>query len=149
MREGGVQRLIWLAVADVSRLFRINTGQAWLSGAGPVKRLPDGSVVVPAARPVALGLGMPDNKPLVGASDLQGWTSVTITPEMVGCKVAVYTAIECKESGGGRRSDAQENFIMQLRAAGGIAGFASSPEEARALVAAYQPSARLLKKEVT
>lgn len=141
MREGTVQRAIWLGLARASRLFRVNTGQAWLSGLGQrgVSRLEDGSVLIRAARPIALGLGMPDGKPLGGASDLQGWSSVLITPEMVGCKVAVFTAIECKESGGGRKSDDQRNFIDQVRLAGGIAGFASSVEEALSIVSGYRP----------
>lgn len=32
----------------------------------------------------------------VGSSDLIGWTTIKITPEMVGQKVAVFTAIEVK-----------------------------------------------------
>jgi hypothetical protein len=147
MRENNVQRRAWLALAKLSRVFRVNTGRAWLSGAGPVQRLTDGSVVVPAARPVALGLGMPDGKPLVGTSDLLGWTSVTITPDLVGCRVAVFTAIETKESGGGHQRPEQKNFIDQVRLAGGIAGFASSPEEAVAVVEGFQPPL-LLKKDV-
>lgn len=139
MREGNVQRTIWLALGRVAVLFRINTGIGWVSGAGEVRRLSDGSVLVPAARPVPLGLGMPDGKPVVGASDLQGWTSVTVTPEMVGRKVAIYTAIECKRTTGGRKSDDQRHFVDRVRAAGGISGFASSDTEARAIVAAYQP----------
>lgn len=141
MREGTVQRAIWLALASLSRLFRINTGQAWMSNLGPrgVQRLTDGSVVIHAARPVALGLGMPNGKPLVGASDLQGWTTVRITPEMVGGRVAVFTAIECKESSGGQRRPDQVNFVDQIRIAGGIAGFASSSEEALSIVKGYRP----------
>lgn len=144
MREGTVQRSIWLGLGHLSRLFRINTGQAWMSGLGPtgVQRLNDGSVVIQAARPVALGLGMPNGKPLVGASDLQGWTSVVITPDMVGCTVAVFTAIECKATDGGRRSDDQKNFVAQVQLAGGIAGFASSTEEAAAIVTSYRPQKR-------
>lgn len=148
MRESSVLRSAWLALAACSRMFRLNTGQAWVSGAGPVQRLKDGSVVVPAARPVALGLGMPDGKPLVGASDLIGWTDVVITPEMVGCKVAVITCIETKESGGGRKSDVQRNFIDQVRAAGGIAGFASSADEAKSIVTSYRPPMSMIKKSV-
>lgn len=148
MRESSVQRSIWLALGRISSLFRVNTGRAWLSGGGPVKRMPDGSVIVPAARPVALGFGKPDGSPLVGASDLHGWTSVLVTPAMVGCRVAVYTAVEAKESGGGRHTPEQKNFVDQVRLAGGIAGFAASPEEAVALVSGYQPPLFLIKKDV-
>lgn len=139
MREGTVLRSAWLALGRRSVLFRVNTGQAWVSGAGPVRHLQDGSAVVPAARPVAMGFGKPDGKPLVGASDLNGWTSQVVTPEMVGCTVAVYTAIETKESNGGRKRPEQVNFVDQVKAAGGIAGFASSAEEALAVVASWRP----------
>lgn len=147
MRENPIMRGAWLALAQLSRLFRVNTGQAWLSGMGPsgVQRMSDGSVVIQAARPVSLGLGMPNGKPLVGASDLQGWTPMTITPDMVGCRVAVFTAIETKASAGGRKTDDQRNFIDQVRLAGGIAGFASSPEEAVSIVEGYRPQKRLSK----
>lgn len=135
--ESTVQRQIWLALGAACRLFRVNTGKAWLSGAGPAKRLQDGSVVVPAARPVALGFGLPNGDPLVGASDLCGWTPVVITPEMVGKTVPVFTAIETKRSKGGKASDAQINFVQQVTAAGGIAGVANSPEAARDIVASW------------
>ena len=36
----------------------------------------------------------------VGSSDLIGFKSVTITPEMVGQKVAIFTAIEVKTESG-------------------------------------------------
>lgn len=139
MREKVVLRSAWLALGALSRVFRVNTGTAWLSGAGPVQRLQDGSVLVPAARPVALGLGMPDGKPLVGTSDLLGWTTVTVTPEMVGCRAAIFTAIETKETGGGKKRDEQRNFVDQVRLAGGIAGFAASAEEAVSIVRGYRP----------
>lgn len=145
MKESSVMRLAWLALGASSRLFRVNTGQAWVSGMGPagVQRQSDGSVVIHSARPIAMGLGMPDGKPLVGAGDLEGWTTIVITPEMVGCKVAVFTSIETKESGGGRKSGSQRNFIDQVRAAGGIAGFASSADEAVSIVTAYRPIDRV------
>jgi hypothetical protein len=146
VREGSVQRRVWLALGRICALFRLNTGQAWVSGGGPVQRLADGSVLVPAARPVALGLGKPDGKPLVGAADLIGWTSMTITPDMVGCRVAVFTALEVKETAGGRKRDEQRNFIDQVRLAGGIASFVSSPEEAEHVVCGFR--APLIKKDV-
>ena len=132
--EGTVQRRVWLSLGAVCRLFRVNGGKGWLSGAGPVKRLHDGSVLVPAGRPVALGFGQPNGDPLVGASDLCGWTKVIVTPEMVGHSIAVFTAIETKRSRGGKVSDDQINFVDQVQRSGGIAGIANSPEAARAII---------------
>lgn len=132
MRESNVLRAAWLAVAELgTTLFRVNTGKAWV---GKAIRQPDGNVLIIGGRPVALGFGMPNGDPLVGTSDLIGWTTVEITPEMVGRRVAVLTAIETKESGGGDKREGQVNFIKRVREAGGIAGFASSPAAAQALV---------------
>ena len=141
--EGSVQRMIWVAVAATTILFRVNTGRAWLSGLGPpgVRKLTDGSVHVQAARSIALGFARPDGETVTGTPDLIGWTPVVITPDMVGCRVAVYTAIETKKTKGGRTSDDQVNFIQQVRKAGGIAGVANSPEAAREIVEGYRPPA--------
>lgn len=139
--ESNVQRLVWVAVAATTILFRVNTGRAWLSGMGPagVRKLTDGSVHIQAARPIAMGFSRTNGDPVKGTSDLNGWTSVVITPAMVGCRVAVYTAIETKRSKGGRTSDDQQNFIDQVTKAGGIAGVANSAEAARAIVSDYRP----------
>jgi hypothetical protein len=132
MRESNVLRATWLAVAALGcTLFRVNTGKGYV---GKGVRQPDGNVLVIGGRPVALGFGMPNGDPLVGTSDLIGWTTVEITPEMVGHHVAVFTAIETKESGGGNKREEQINFVDRVRAAGGIAGFANSPAVAQGLV---------------
>lgn len=132
MRESNVLRSAWLAVAALgTTLFRVNTGKAWV---GRGVRQPDGNVIVIGGRPVALGFGMPNGDPLVGTADLNGWTTMEVTPEMVGRKIAVYTALETKESSGGQQRKEQINFIQRVRQAGGIAGFASSPAAAQAII---------------
>lgn len=128
MRESNVLRSVWLAAGRACTLFRVNTGKAWVSGAGKVTRLADGSVIVPAARPVALGFGMPDGAPLVGASDLCGWKTVIVTSEMVGKPVAVFCAVECKTETGKVRPE-QVQFIKNVQRAGGIAGFVRCAED--------------------
>ena len=132
--ESVVQRKAWLLLGRFCTLFRLNSGKAWLSGAGPAQRLQDGSVLIPAGRPVALGLALTNGDPVVGQSDLFGWHVVEITPDMVGTKVPVVTAIETKRSSGGRKRDGQINFANQIDNAGGISGFASSPEEAKQII---------------
>lgn len=136
--ESSVQRMIWLAVGARSVMFRLNTGKAWV-GNGPPRRNPDGSATLFGARPVALGFSLPNGDPVVGASDLIGWTPVKITAEMVGSTVAVMTAIEAKRSDGGKASSDQQNFIARLRAAGGIAGVANTPAIAQSLINDYVP----------
>ena len=132
--ESVVQRRAWLLLGRFCTLFRLNSGKAWLSGAGPAQRLQDGSVLVPAARPIALGLALTNGDPVVGQSDLLGWHSVVVTQEMVGTKVAVVTGIETKRTKGGHKREGQINFANQLEIAGGISGFASSPEEAKQII---------------
>lgn len=136
MNENNVQKRIWLGLASVSTLFRLNTGKGWISNLGPkgVIWQDDGSIRMLAPRPVALGFGLVNGDPVVGACDLPGWTTVTITADMVGREVAVFTSIEVKKSEGGRTTKEQANWRDRVRQAGGIAGVAASPEEAKAVV---------------
>lgn len=143
MRESNVQRHVWAALSAFVRqavlrvtLWRVNTGTAWVGSGKPVRNQ-DGSVTLAGARPITLGFGMVNGKPVVGTSDLCGLTSVVVTPQMVGTTVAVFTAIETKESGGGRTSGDQLHFIDFVRKAGGIAGVAYTPAVAQSIVADY------------
>lgn len=137
--EGTVQRKIWLSLGTVCRLFRLNTGRAWLSNMGPagVQKLSDGAVLIKSARSIAIGFAAPSGDPVEGASDLNGWTTVEVTPEMVGKRVAIYTAIETKATKGGKKREGQINFCDQVNAAGGIAGFANSDEAAHGIVESW------------
>lgn len=137
--ENPIQRRAWLRVARTSVMFRLNGGRAWLSNLGGkagVIRLTDGSVKILAPRPIAIGLGLVNGDPVVGPGDLIGRTTITITPEMVGKKVAVFTSLEAKKPVGKRRPE-QISWDEQTRAAGGISGFFTSEEEAEAIVADY------------
>jgi len=65
------------------------------------------------------------------SSDLIGVTSVVITPDMIGQKVAIFTAVEVKRkdwkpSQSDKRQIAQQNFIDFIKSKGGIAGFVNS-----------------------
>lgn len=84
--------------------------------------------------PVRYGLGNISKKhnAKIKSSDEIGWTPVTITPEMVGKTIAVFTAIEIKTDKfsirdsyrEGSREQAQLNFINIVKEQHGIAGFA-------------------------
>lgn len=65
-----------------------------------------------------------------GTSDLIGWVERTITPEMVGERVAVFASIEIKRENGGRLTELQRRFLERVKRAGGIAGVARSEREA-------------------
>lgn len=81
---------------------------------------------------IAYGLGSHGGHVLKGPSDLIGWRTITITPDMVGQQVAVFAAIEVKDKG--RATPEQLNFIAQVQAAGGLAGVARSTDEARSIL---------------
>ena len=69
-----------------------------------------------------------------GSADLIGWRTVTITPDMVGHRLAVFTSIEVKTPTGRVRPD-QAAWMGAVQAAGGIAGIARSVDDATAILA--------------
>jgi len=95
-------------------------------------------------RPIRYGLAN-DSKRMneeVKSSDLIGITPITITPEMVGKTIAIFTAIECKAEGfkfnrRDKRQVAQKKYIDVVSGMGGIAGFASSIYEYQTIVYNY------------
>ena len=108
--EQQIQQHIRLALSrGPVRLYRNNTGT-----------LRDAN-----GRPVQFGLA-------VGSADLIGWTTRTITPDMVGQQVAVFTSIEAKSASGRLRPE-QQQWLDAVQAAGGIAGVARSVEDAARL----------------
>lgn len=120
MNPHDLHKLIQLRLSKGdTRLFRHNVGLAWQ---GTLTRHEGGTVTLVNARPLHAGL-------VKGGSDLLGWRTVTVTPDRVGKKLAVWAAIECK-TGSGRLTAEQRNFIEQVRGAGGRAGEARSVEDA-------------------
>ena len=119
MNEAELQRRLMMALSTAgTRVFRNNVGQAWAGTAELCRSSPrtvtlyPGDVVIRNARPLHAGL-------CVGSSDLIGWNTVQITPEMVGRKVAAFTAVEVKTTTG-RLTGPQEIFLNTVRSAGGI-----------------------------
>lgn len=108
--ETEIQQRVRLAVGALPgfRLWRNNSG-----------KLPDPRT----GRWVQFGVASP------GGSDLIGYRTIEITPDMVGRKVAVFTAIEVKTATG-RATPEQRRFIDHIRAAGGIAGIVRTTAEA-------------------
>jgi hypothetical protein len=86
------------------RLFRNNVGLAMT---------PDGS-------PIRYGL-------CTGSSDLVGWKTVIITPDMVGKKLAQFVAIEVKTTT--KLSPEQAKFLEQVNKMGGIGKVLYSEDE--------------------
>ena len=107
MSEQQIQQEIRLAVSKGdTRVFRNNTG----------------TLRDQHGRPVSFGLAR-------GSADLIGWRTVTITPDMVGQRIAVFTSIEVKTPTG-RVKPEQQQWLDAVQAAGGIAGVARSVEDA-------------------
>lgn len=126
MTEADVLRAIITALGALPdvRIFRNHVGAGWTG------RLVAGSgrrVVLEDARHCTFGLAP-------GSPDLIGWRSVTVTPEMVGRRVARFVAIEAKARG--RLTQGQDSFIAIAGAMGAIAGVARSADDARALIEA-------------
>jgi len=65
----------------------------------------------------------------IGSSDLIGIRPITVTSDMIGHTVGVFTAIEVKTPKGKPTED-QINFIQRVKDLGGFAGVARSVEEA-------------------
>jgi hypothetical protein len=105
------------------RLFRNNVGSAFL---GPYV-WSDGAVVIAKPQRVTYGL-------CEGSSDLIGWRSRTITPDMVGQKFAQFVAIEVK-SAVGRATKTQVAFVDTVKKAGGLAGIAKTELDAVCILA--------------
>lgn len=76
---------------------------------------------------------------IVKSSDLIGITPVTITPDMVGQVIGVFTAIETKPTGwhlipSDDRGLAQQKFHDIVKKAGGFAGFATCVKDFRNII---------------
>jgi hypothetical protein len=112
-----------------ARLFRQNTGLAWVGKVMHIRRaktvaVKPGDVVIRGARPFRSGRK--------GMADLGGWMPVEVTPDMVGKTIAVYAQVEVKTTD--RPSPEQLQWIEMVRGAGGIAGIAHDEVELREIL---------------
>lgn len=130
MNETAAQQRIRLEAAQLNvSLWRNNSGACY-----------DDS-----GRLIRYGLGNDSAKvnKVIKSPDLIGLAPRLITPDMVGSVFGVFVAVECKEPGWRRsygtgdkaeREAAQERFINLVTANGGVAGFATTPAELRAIL---------------
>jgi hypothetical protein len=68
-----------------------------------------------------------------GSADLIGWRTVTIGPEHIGQRLAVFTSIEVKTPTGRVRPE-QQAWLGVVQDAGGFAGIARSVPDALQIV---------------
>lgn len=119
IRESDIQNRILIELSKQGTVaFRINAGSFW---AGEIMSNKDNMLLMKNPRKIQ---GAPE-----GTSDIIGVTTVTVTPEMVGQRVGVFTAIEVKKPGENPKAH-QKNFLKNMRDRGAIAGVARSPEDA-------------------
>tara|TARA_A100001037_G_scaffold271616_1_gene267245 strand:- start:88 stop:486 length:399 start_codon:yes stop_codon:yes gene_type:complete len=111
--ETKLQQEIRLALGTIPslRLFRNQVGQ-----------LPDPRT----GRYVQFGLAK-------GSSDLVGFKTVKITPEMIGQEVAQFVSIEIKTERG-KLTEVQQNWLQKVHDSGGIVGVARSIQDALKIV---------------
>jgi hypothetical protein len=102
--ENDLTRMIQAEHSERGRLFRNNVGSVKLDG-----------------RYIEYGLCR-------GSSDLIGWTEIEITPEMVGKKIAIFTAVEVKNLEKDP-SPEQEQFIKRVKESGGFAAVIRKTDE--------------------
>lgn len=123
MKETDIQKLVQLQATRLGAVtFRNNVGMGWVGKAIRKGKL----TIIENARPLHAGL-------TEGSSDLIGWTSIKVTPAMVGEKLAVFTAIETKTKRG-TPSKEQKNFITNVKNAGGFAGVARDPSDVEIII---------------
>ena len=100
------------------RLFRNQVGAGVAS---VILREVEPGLFLVRGRRVTMGL-------CTGSSDLIGWMPVTVTPDMVGAKIACFVALEIK-SASGRIQPEQTTFLDRVLEAGGVAVVIRSPED--------------------
>ena len=108
MKEQDLYKALQARHSKHGILFRNNTGTAFQGKRAVINSLP----IINEPRQITFGL-------CVGSSDLIGWTEKIITKDMVGKKIAIFTALEVKNLSG-KATKEQINFIKQVRKSGGI-----------------------------
>lgn len=129
MNEAQLQAEIMLRVGSLHgvRLFRNSVGEGWV---GRTIRHDGNRLLLENPRRVTFGW-------CPGSSDLLGYRSREVTPDMVGQTVAQLVAIEVKGPRG-RPTIEQTRFLEVVRRHGAAAGLARSVDEALAALGLVQ-----------
>lgn len=128
--EKDVERMLILHASQIgSTLFKNEVGEAWQGRISVEEtRLPE-KLVLKNCRRIKYGL-------CNGSSDLIGWTPVTVTQDMVGKRIAVFTAVEVKKNkrGSYKATKEQKAFISAVLNNGGYAGVADCNKDLEEIV---------------
>lgn len=108
------------------RLWRNNVGEAW---AGPSYETSNGGIVI--ANPYRVNFGL-----CPGSGDLIGYKAITVTPEMVGRRLAVFASLEVKRPRPRpiRVTLEQKDFIQLIQSVGGISDLVRSIDDAQKII---------------
>lgn len=128
-----MNRIMLALSAAGAVVWRNTTAMGWAGksfplSAGQVYRARGGERVILDAYPIRAGL-------CEGSGDIVGMRTVTVTPDMVGQKLAVFCSWEVKH-GSGRPTKSQRHFADFVTAAGGIGAVVRSETEALATIKA-------------
>ena len=117
--ESTISKQIQLALTKIGiRVWRNNVGTAW-NGTRVIRV--KNTVIIENPRIIKFGL-------CPGSSDFIGFKTVTITPDMVGQRVAVFTGVEVKAKTG-RVKQIQHDFKNMVNENGGHAVIARSVDD--------------------
>ena len=105
------------------KLFRNNVGLCYQGKKIRDRMTPNGREIV------LLGVRVIHSGLIKGSGDLIGYTSIEVTPDMVGKKVTVFTSVEVKTPSM-RITPEQKQFAKVVHEDGGFSGFAKSVEDA-------------------
>lgn len=105
-----------------TRLWRFNAGVSW---AGTIVRRTSTHLTLMNYHPVRLA---PEGFP-----DTAGFTSIVVTPEMIGTRIAQFLGVETK-FGRNRPTETQAAFLEMARSLGARAGVAYSVEDALKII---------------
>lgn len=124
-KESNILKLLSVKLSQLRvSIFRNNVGTGWV---GETFKIAKPTILILNGKPVQITTGdliIKNPRPLraglhEGSSDLIGWKTVEITPEMIGKKVAIFVSIEGKTDFG-RISNTQAIWLQNVKNAGGI-----------------------------
>lgn len=100
------------------RLVRINSGMGWISSNKDTVRVSKPTTIKLYPGDLLLRKARPFHGAPEGTPDICGFTSVLVTEDMVGKRVAIFTGVEVKATGGLRPR--QRKFGDIIKRMGGI-----------------------------
>jgi ribosomal protein S19 len=113
------RRLLDQALADHPFVFRNDCGRGYVGGT-VIRAKAEQPIIAHAGQLVVINPQVIAYGLYPGSGDLVGWEPITITPEMVGQQIAVFTSVEVKTVHD-NLSNKQRNWFRRVKEYGGIA----------------------------